>query len=152
MSYQVEKKQIAPQTIAFGTGSGTVAEIPKLLGELLPRVLGHVQANGGQMAGPPFTEYLSMGETIDMRAGVPLVQKIEEGDGVKVGELPGGDVVTTVHIGPYDKLSEAYAAIETYVEEQGLTAGDSMWEFYWTDPEKHPDPKDWKTEIFLPVS
>jgi len=152
MTYRIEKKTIHAQPIAYGSGEGSIAEIPKLLGEILPRVLKHIEENGGKMAGPPFTEYLSMGETIRFRAGIPLAEKIAPAEGVEMGELVGGDVLTTVHIGPYDKLNEAYAAIEAYVAENDLDAGDSMWEFYWTDPAANPDPKDWKTELFLPLN
>ena len=152
MGYTVERKNIAPQLVAYGTGSGPANAIPQILGQILPKTMTHVTQKGGQLAGPPFTHYLSMGESIELEAGVPLRAKIDAGDDVQVGELPGGDVITTTHIGPYDQLNQAYQALAAYVAEKNLTPGNTMWEFYWSDPQEEPDPAKWKTEIFLPVS
>ena len=65
--------------------------------------------------------------------------------------LPGGPVATTTHMGPYDTLTEAYAAIEQWIAAEGLVAAGAPWEAYVTDPGDYPDPKDWKTEVFWPV-
>jgi AraC family transcriptional regulator len=54
-------------------------------------------------------------------------------------------------MGPYDKLPEAYEAMELWIQSQGLIAAGPPWESYVTDPSEHPDPKDWKTEIFWPL-
>ncbi len=59
---------------------------------------------------------------------------------------------TTTHSGPYDKLSEAHAAVQQWIDAEGLTAAGAPWEIYTTDPADFPDPKDWKTEVFWPVA
>lgn len=151
MSYKIEKKRIAPQTICYASGSGSASEIPKLLSELLPRVVAHVKEQKGQIIGPPFTRYLSMGETLEIQAGLPLQDPIPSGDGVEVAKLPGGEALVTVHMGPYDDLNEAYGAIAKHVQANDLTPGATMWEYYWTDPQEEPDPANWKTEIFQPI-
>ena len=126
-------------------------EIPKILGDVLPKAMNHVMSNDGQLAGPPFTHYLAMGENIELQAGVPLRDKIAGSDAVEIGELPGGEVLTTVHIGPYDQLNKAYQALAEHVSKHDLKPGDTIWEYYWTDPEEEQDPSNWKTEIFLPL-
>ncbi len=70
---------------------------------------------------------------------------------VKTGRLPGGSVLRTEHIGPFEELPNAYQALAKYVEENGLDAGDTMWEYYWTDPAREPDPSKWRTEIFISI-
>ena len=43
------------------------------------------------------------------------------GEGDIVAEtLPGGLVAMTTHAGPYDTLTEAHAAIQVWIEKQGL--------------------------------
>ena len=54
--------------------------------------------------------------------------------------LPGGPAAVAVHMGPYDTLQETYAAIERWMEQQGVRAGGSPWESYITDPAEHPGP------------
>jgi AraC family transcriptional regulator len=56
-----------------------------------------------------------------------------------------------VHAGPYDQLKETYAAVERWIEEQGASMGGPPWEVYITDPGDHPDPKDWRTEVYWPI-
>ena len=102
----------------------------------------------------PFTRYLEMGPgLITMEPGMRVTSPGASGEGDVIADtLPGGPAATTTHIGPYDKLSEAYAAIEQWMESQGLVAAGAPWESYINDPGDYPDPKDWKTEVFWPVS
>jgi AraC family transcriptional regulator len=65
--------------------------------------------------------------------------------------LPGGLVASTIHTGPYDQLTNAYAAVEQWIKSQGFTPGGAPWESYLTDPGEHPDPKDWRTEVLWPI-
>ena len=76
---------------------------------------------------------------------------VGEGE-VEAGELPGGPAVVAVHAGPYDQLAETYAAMERWMEQNGLRPGAAAWEHYVTDPAEHPDPADWRTEIYWPVA
>ena len=71
---------------------------------------------------------------------------------VAAAMLPAGPVATTMHIGTYEGLGEAYASVQQWIEVQGLTPGGAPWECYITDPAEYPDPKDWKTEVFWPLS
>jgi len=66
--------------------------------------------------------------------------------------LPGGPAAVTIHMGPYDKLPEAFTAIQQWITANGLKATSAPWESYITDPADYPDPKDWKTEVFCPVN
>ena len=66
--------------------------------------------------------------------------------------LPGGLVAFTIHQGPYDKLFQAYVAIEHWMTTEGVVPNGAPWESYVNDPGDHPDPRDWKTEIFWPIA
>jgi effector-binding domain-containing protein len=66
--------------------------------------------------------------------------------------LSGGPVATVTHSGPYEKLPEAHAAIQQWIEAQGLLAAGPPWEIYTTDPADYPDPQDWKTDVFWPLA
>jgi AraC family transcriptional regulator len=65
--------------------------------------------------------------------------------------LPGGPAATTVHAGSYETLSDAYGAVEAWMQSHGLPSAGAPWESYITDPTEHPDPRDWKTEVCWPV-
>ena len=53
--------------------------------------------------------------------------------------------------GPYDKLQDAYAALEEWMGSEGFSPAGAPWESYVTDPAQYPNPADWKTEVFWPV-
>jgi AraC family transcriptional regulator len=125
-----------------------------VIGEALPLVFACAQQNGIAPAGPPFARYPEMGPglmTLDIGIPVAGQPKISPGD-IQAGTLPGGPAAFTTHLGPYDKLPEAVAAIGQWIREQGLTPSGGLWESYITDPAQYPDPKDWKTEVFWPVA
>ena len=63
----------------------------------------------------------------------------------------GGPAAVAVHMGPYDKLQETYAAMERWMQQQGVRAAGAPWESYITDPADHPDPADWRTEVYWPL-
>jgi AraC family transcriptional regulator len=48
-------------------------------------------------------------------------------------------------------LQQAYGAVEQWIAANGYEPAGAPWEVYLNDPGDHPDPKDWKTEIFWPV-
>ena len=154
MAYSVTKKELAPQPVLVVRRRVKRSEIAATIGEVLPHIFMHAQKNGIALAGLPFTRYPEMGPgLITMEPGMRVTSPGAAGEGEVIADtLPGGSAATTIHTGPYDKLSEAYAAIEQWMAAEGLVAAGAPWESYLNDPGEHPDPKDWKTEVFWPVA
>ena len=123
---------------------------------MLGQAFSEALQNGMAIAGQPFTRYLDWGPgLLTIEAGIPVADNTSKaplGADVRADTLPGGWVATTTHAGPYDTLTEAHAAIQQWIEAEGHTAAGAPWEVYTTDPSDYPDPKDWKTEVFWPVT
>lgn len=153
MTWSITTKEITAQPVLLVRRRVKRSEIAKMIGESLPLVFLHAQKTGAALAGPPFARYLDWGPGMTMEAGMPVASPgtVAEGD-VLADTLPGGLVATTMHEGPYDLLSDAHAAIQQWVEEQGLKPAGAPWESYLTDPGEYPDPKDWKTEVIWPLA
>ena len=64
--------------------------------------------------------------------------------------LPRGPVAVTTHIGPYDAMEPAYAALASWVSDRGGEPTGDAWEIYLSDPEQQPDSSMWRTEIVQP--
>jgi effector-binding domain-containing protein len=110
-------------------------------------------AQGIAPAGAPFGKYFGMpSTTVDVEAGVPVATPIEPAGDVIAGELPGGRVVETVHVGPHETLEDTYLEVQRFFAEHGLTPGAIMWESYLSDPETEPDPAAWRTLISWTVA
>jgi AraC family transcriptional regulator len=155
MAYSITKKTIVPQPVLVARRRVKPSEIAKTLAETFPQIAIFAQRNGLALAGPPLTRYIEWGPgVLTIEAGMPVIAHTgiaAEGD-LRAETLPGGSVATTTHSGSYDKLTEAHAAVQQWLEAEGLAAAGAPWESYVTDPADYPDPKDWKTEIFWPLA
>jgi effector-binding domain-containing protein len=71
--------------------------------------------------------------TVDF--GVQVVRHFDQEGDVRPVGTPGGEVVTMVHRGPYDRLSSAHTAIDDWCRRNGKRIGAFSWEIYgdWTD-------------------
>jgi len=154
MAYSISKKELAPQPVLIVRRRVKRSEIAATIGEVLPHIFIYAQQNGIALAGLPFTRYVEMGPgLITMEPGMRVVSPGGASHGEVIADtLPGGPAATTIHAGPYDNLPEAYAAIEHWMESEGLVAAGPPWESYLNDPSDFPDPKDWKTEVFWPIA
>lgn len=151
-TWQVTER--AAQPVASIRVKVKVSEISKQLAILLPEVGKHLNAVGAMPAGAPFTRYhTDDGVDVEIEAGIPVQKPFAESDKnrVKNSELPGGKVVTGWHVGPYDKLPGAHAALAAHLAAQQLKARGGVFEIYWTDPGMVPDPSKWRTQLFAPI-
>jgi DNA-binding transcriptional MerR regulator/effector-binding domain-containing protein len=69
----------------------------------------------------------------------------------RVHALPGGPVLSTVHVGPYDELSLAYTAVLTAAHERGHEPRGPIAETYLTDPAQVA-PAEYVTRLEVPIS
>lgn len=122
------------------------------LAQVLPAVYGHAVGSGGVLAGAPYARYHDVSEdTLDLEAGVPVAAPGTGKGEIQAGELPGGAVAVTWHVGPYERLSEAHQALTAWAETNGHTPAGPAWESYETDPGAEPDPRKWRTQVLLPL-
>ena len=82
-----------------------------------------------------------------MLVGFPVEEELAAEDPVRFGHLPGGKVLTTLHMGKLDSLSTAYLALQVHMMAEGLTPVGAPWEVYLTDPVWEPDPAQWRTIV-----
>jgi len=155
--YTVSKREIAAQPVLITSRRVKRSEIAATIAESLGRIFTHAQQHGIALTGLPFTRYTDMGPgLITLEPGMRIASgsvtpASHDGSEVVVETLPGGSVATTLHSGPYEGLPDAYAAIQQWVEAEGLTAAGPPWEAYVNDPSEHADPAEWKTEVFWPL-
>jgi effector-binding domain-containing protein len=152
MAHTVETKELNPQPILSIRAETTAAEISSTLAKILPEVLGYITETGARPAGPPFTRFHYYSpDHVELEGGLPVSKSVFGRGKIQAGELPGGVAAVTWHLGHYDKLSEAYAALGAWVKEHGREPVGPPWEVYWTDPGEVKDPAEWKTEVIWPI-
>jgi effector-binding domain-containing protein len=152
MNYECKLKQVEPQPVLSIRGHIPEEAIAATIGEYLGEVWQYVEANGGKFAGPPYTRYHSITDKgVELEAGLPVSEALAGRGRVQAGTLPGGEVVSTMHVGPYEQLPVAGAALAAWAVEHRRVAAGPNWEIYWTDPGEVKDPAGWKTEVIMPL-
>ena len=153
MTYTIEKKVLPESNILFMRKRVQRSEISAALGELFGGTFGHAIKSGAALAGPPMCRYREVSAGgMTLEAGVAVAVPADGAGDVLAGTLPAGPVASTVHTGPYDTLTEAYAALEKWMAGNGVKPAGDAWEVYLTDPGEVPDQADWQTEINWPVT
>jgi effector-binding domain-containing protein len=127
----------------------------------IPEVFGWLGARGIEPAGAPFLRYrlIDMERQLEVEAGVPVVATAA-GDGeVVAGMLPAGRYAALTHVGSFDGLVAATAALLDWAAQQGLawdvtdTPEGQRWgcrlEVYETDPAEQPDMSKWETQLLF---
>ncbi len=152
MSYQVEIRTVPEQNVLSIRTQCHVAELGAILAEILPEVWRYVRKNGVNPSGPPFTRYHGFSEDrVDIEGGLPVPTAVPGEGRIVAGVLPGGEVATTIHMGPYDRLPHAHDALHEWITANKKVSAGAQWEVYWTDPGHEPDPGKWKTELVWPI-
>ena len=152
MSYDITKQPIEETTFLYKQARCAHTEISDTLGQLLPAAFAYATKAGIAMMGPPMTLYVEWGPGMTtIRGGMPVAPGTTAGEDLQVEVLAAGLAVATVHSGPYDSLGQAHAALEQYIDAEGLRSAGSIREIYLTDPGEVPDPADWKTRVLWPV-
>ena len=149
----IERRTLAAHPVLFIRRRIGRDELAATLAQCFGAVFGHCHKAGLPLDGRPYTRYLATGPGLwTIEAGKPLaVAAPGEGD-IEAGSLPAGDAAVAVHAGPYDQLQETYAAMERWIESSGSRTNGAPWESYITDPAEHPDPADWRTEVYRPLA
>jgi effector-binding domain-containing protein len=152
MSYKVEIRKVGEQPVVSIRTQCHVAELGAILAEILPEVWRYVRNNGVNPSGPPFTRYHGFSEDrVDIEGGLPIATPLPGEGRITAGLLPAGEVATTVHVGPYDKLPHAHDALHEWITANKRTSAGPQWEVYLSDPGLEPDPTRWKTELMWPI-
>jgi AraC family transcriptional regulator len=148
----IARRELTPQPILFVRMRAARHELSTAIGQGLGKAYPLALSSGAAVVGRPFTRYLSTGPGLfNIEVGMP-VSGAPAGQGdVEAGSLPGGAVAVATHAGSYEQLSETYAALERWIEENGHSTAGAPWESYITDPTEHPDPAEWRTEVYWPI-
>ena len=81
---------------------------------------------------------------IPVDIGAEILERFGSDDQLICTETPGGRFISAVHVGPLERLHEAYDAILAAVRSEGLKLAGPYWEFYghWSD-----DPAAFETTV-----
>jgi effector-binding domain-containing protein len=106
---------------------------PPELSQFVPTACGEVwsfiRSAGLPRPGRHVALYLDTQGTLEV--GAEVSEPFVGNDRVQCSQLPSGRVATTVHFGPYARLSEAHTEIRQWCAERGHHLSDVPWEMFW---------------------
>ncbi|GGI45722.1 effector-binding domain-containing protein [Agromyces flavus] len=152
MAYDVQVTLVPRKDAAVVRTRTTFDEIPEFMRSAFERVASVLGPRGLLGDGPAIGRYTEMDPASGSLsvAGFIITSPIEPEGEVVPDELPEGEVASTVHLGPYATISEAYDAIAAAMALHGREIDEStMWEEYWSPPGM-PD-EQVKTVVFCPL-
>ena len=128
------------------------AEIQNVMGAAIAEVLSSLAAQGIAPAGPCFSYHLKVPSDIfDFEVGFPVGKPVSPTGRVKASKLPAAKLARTIYHGGYEGLGAAWGEFRAWIETEGLSAQDCLWECYLAGPESSPDPAKWNTELNCPL-
>ena len=65
--------------------------------------------------------------------------------------IPARRCAMTTHKGAYSTLPEAYAALVSWIEENGYAWNDAPYDIYVKTAQNGYAPQDWETEVYFPI-
>ncbi len=151
MGYDIDWAEVDPQPVLWIRTEATPASVGPTYREVLAELTGYLEAEGIEPAGPPFARFPTYTpDHVEMDVGVPVSPRLEGQGRIEAGELPGGAVATTVHVGPYRDLGAAHAALTEWLRSNGKRGG-TPWEAYVIRPPEIADSSGWRTQIVYPI-
>lgn len=147
MAHVVEVKQVPPQPLAVVRRRARPDELSTVVPQACGEVWTFLKSAGISGAGRHVAVYLD--GAINLEVGAEVSQPIQ-GDGQVVGSAtPAGTVATTVHMGPYHRLSEAHAAIHDWCAANQREMAGPSWEVYghWEN-DWNEDPSQIRTDVY----
>lgn len=148
--YLVEVAQEPAREAAVRRFEVDLEHIGEQMGPAFGGVAGYLSQHGVAMTGSALTHYTVRADGMEAAAGFEVAEPFEGGDGVEWFVLPEAEAVTTVHVGPYDRLVEAYDALHAHAAAIGRALDETqMWEEYLTGPDVPPDQM--RTRVVWPL-
>ncbi len=147
MSYQIEVTHSEPIHTAVVRSRVQPKDLARFVPAACGEVWSFIRSAGLPRPGRHLALYLDAQGSVEVGAEVsePFV-----GSGqIHCSQLPAGRVVSSVHFGPYARLSEAHAAIREWCAEHGHRRSSISWELYGHWQESwNTDPSKIRTDVF----
>jgi len=150
----IEPGTIGPMYALVIPGKGLEEEMGLIMGELYGKLDAEINAQELEMAGAPFSHYISFDDLTgitEFLAGIPVSTPGQDGEGIIAKTYPEIEVMLAMHYGPYEDLSNSYVEMMKHFEMNNIEVLFENFEFYYTDPMLEPFITKWQTLIAFPL-
>lgn len=136
----------------------TIANVPRNLRVLIPRMVNFFKKNNLTMYGKPFVIYHNYNTAkgiTTLSVCIPIKEEVftSPGSDVTSGKFISFDAVKTTLKGDYSHTKEAWEKTISYIQKNNLTQDLALpyVEIYTKNNEQVANPSKWITEIYIPI-
>ena len=152
MSYEVKIKEVEPTQVVGMVMETSPEDISADAPRAYQQLYGSLTEQQVAPTGPARLVYLEMNDdSWRIEPCVPIAEEVRAGEGFEVHEMPGGRVVTALHVGPYDELGIAWDEVSKWVASQGHKTASQPYDVYLNDPNEVANPAQLQTELVWPI-
>lgn len=138
MRYEIRVETVQAELVAAVRARAPIGGVAQVWKPALDQVWAFLRADGHLR--PEHNLFLyhhaaHRNEPMDIDFGVQVAHPFEPEGNVRCIRTPAGEVASTVHIGPYDRLGDAHSAVHAWCSANNRKIGPASWEIYgdWTD-------------------
>jgi effector-binding domain-containing protein len=129
------------------------AEMMHAFGPAVQELLAALSSQGMRPIGSAFAHHFRITPgTFDFEVGFRTEAQITAAGRVKPGVWPAEKVARTEYLGPYEGLPAAWGEFDTWMKANDLAQADDLWEDYAAGPHTSPDPANWRTVLYRPLT
>ncbi|PKQ28770.1 MAG: hypothetical protein CVT63_00940 [Candidatus Anoxymicrobium japonicum] len=153
MDQKIEIKEYPPQPVLSMRGQIQLAELAGFFGDAFSKLLPYLAGLSESPVAPLFAVYhgAPTEQGVDVEVCVPTGALLAGSGEIKASELPGGDFASTIHAGPYERISSVYEDIMKWMAENGYRPSGPSREVYIVGAGQ-ANPADYITEVLFPIA
>jgi len=149
---EVVIQDTTPFTYAYLECSGSYAQIPAKIGVFMQSFFQQGLAPIGNFFGMYLNSPAQVKEEeLQWRLGFPVAADAAVAAPLLKGECQATQIAVYLYVGPYDKVSDAYVKIFTFIDQNGYKAAGPCIEKYLDMNPMAVKPEELRTEINWPV-
>ena len=153
MDYEVTTLDAPEQAVVSIREQRPQDDLPAFLRGAFAELFGYLRELRVAPAGPPMVLYFGFGpDGVDAEVCVPIATTVAPRGRVGSRSLPAMTVARTLHVGRYEELRAAYAAVSTWAQSRGFEVAGPFQERYLNGPGDGVTPSEYRTEIEVPVA
>jgi effector-binding domain-containing protein len=128
-------------------------EMMHVFGPAIEELVKELTTQGIPPQGSAFAHHFKMTPGIfDFEVGFVTEKPVTPAGRITPGRWPEQKVARTTYHGPYEGLPEAWGEFTAWMESNNLAEADDLWEHYVAGPHTSPDPAQWRTDLYRPLT
>ena len=150
--FVVRVKTVTPQRLVVGHMPVAAGDWGLAAEKILEDVWKHLNTYDDITVGPAMARLLpAKPGSVLVEAGFPVVQNLGDVEPFQIAQLPGGEAATVLLQGPYERLPEAQAVLEDWLNRERKQGDIAPWLIFWATPDDVQLPSELRTELVWPL-